>query len=126
MNAETSGLSAQVRALNKLGSYPSSMSNMRYDDTSVDKAAKAIVTLAINDGTGYIWHILNPNIKKIDEVAKVTKTDDETFDELLNANHLDTDVSIFSIYYRMTKDGLNLNFDTTKTVNELKKYDFTW
>lgn len=126
MNAETSGLSAQVRALNKLGSYPSSMSNMRYDDTSVDKAAKAIVTLAINDGTGYIWHILNPNIQRIDEIAKVTKTDDETFDELLNDNHLDTDVSIFSIYYRMTKDGLNLNFDTTKTVNELKKYDFTW
>ena len=125
MNSETSGLSAQIRAFEKLKCYPESMRNVLYDDTAVDKAAKAIVLLALNKGSNYVWHIINPNVHNIYDLVNVTQIDDKSFEEKL-ANNADTDTNILSIYYRMTKDGFNSKFDPTKTISVLDTLNFHW
>ena len=125
INAESSGLSAQIRALQELKVYPESMSRMVYDDTPVDKAAEAIVELAENAEAGVIWHILNPNVCGIQEISGGKEVSDEEFEGLLRDNS-NKDFSILSIYYRMSKDGFNLNFSTEKTVDELKSLGFEW
>ena len=50
-------MAAQLRAVRKLGVYPRSMREVRYDQTAVDLAAEAIDLLIERDGTGPIWHI---------------------------------------------------------------------
>lgn len=126
MNADESGLSAQLRALEKLGVYPESMNRMAYDDTPVDLAAEAIVALALNDGCGNIWHIMNPYVKAIAEVSDAKEIPDGDFNERLLKNIQDRDVSVFSMYYRMCRDGLNINFDARKTLKELGRLGFFW
>lgn len=125
MNADSNGMSAQIRAFNKLNVYPVSMKKAMYDDTSVDKAAEAIALLADGHGTGHIWHIMNPDAKTIREVSGANEVSDEEFDSILTNNH-DIDVNILSIYYKMAKEGFNTNFDPSFTVNILKETGFTW
>ena len=126
INAEENGLAAQIRALNKLKCFPASMNKVVYDNTPVDKTARAIVLLALTHGTGYIWHIMNPEIKNIAEVADCQEVPDDTFNELLTSYSSDRDVAIFSIYYRMLLDGFNPKFDFSKTVRELEGLGFHW
>ena len=126
MNADTNGMAAQIRALKKLGVRPKSMNRMRYDNTPVDKAAEAIVTLAEKRGTGHIWHIMSPNVKTIDEVADTKEIKDDEFLKVITKNSKDRDIAMLSIYYRMNKEGFNMNFDFSKTLAALKKSCFSW
>ena len=126
INADENGLAAQIRALNKLGVYPANMSDVCYDDTPVDKAAEAVVTLAVNDGTGSIWHIMSTNIKGIPELSDAKEVAEEEFIKRLTENGDDRDVAMLSIYYRMNKDGFNSKIDLSKTLGELNRLGFEW
>ncbi|MCR5507337.1 MAG: AMP-binding protein [Lachnospiraceae bacterium] len=126
MNADTNGLAAQVRAINKLKVYPENMGNVKYDDTPVDKAAKAVILLAKNCGTGKIWHIMSPDIKGISEVADAKPVSEQEFLDRLTESSGDKDIAMLSIYYRMNKDGFNPNFDFTMTLDELARLGFKW
>lgn len=128
INEDTNGRVALVNAIDKLGCFPESMSSLVFDNTSIDKAAEAIVTLAKEMGTGFIWHIMSDDLKFIDEVSttNLVKITDEEF-EIRVANYgEDRDVSIFTIYYDMFKNGFSNNFDFTETFNTLNSLGFYW
>ena len=124
INAETNGMNAQIRALEKLGVYPVSMKSAVYDDTSVDKAAEAIILLADKHGANCIWHIINPDVKDISKIAK--EVSDEKFEEILLKNAEDKDINMLNIYYRFAKDGFNTKFDASYTVSVLNDLKFSW
>ena len=126
MNADTNGMAAQIRALKKLGVRPKSMNRVRYDNTPVDKAAEAIVSLAEQRGAGHIWHIMSPNVKTIEEVADTKEIKDDEFLKVISKNSKDRDVAMLSIYYRMNIEGFNVNFDFSKTLAALKSIRFSW
>lgn len=126
MNADESGMAAQLRAFKKLGVYPASMADVVYDFTAVDEAAKAISLLAVNDGTGCIWHIMNPNVRGVEQLTDAAQVSDEQFAAALVADSADRDTAILSLYYRMKQDGFNTNFDMTKSLKELSRLGFAW
>lgn len=126
INENDSGLLGQKRAFEKLGVYPESMERMMYDDTPVDLAAKAIIKLARENGTGKIWHIMSPFLVPIKEFSKGEKISDDKFKQILLQNSKDRDVSFLSMYYRMIVDGLNTNFNMLATVKELENLGFVW
>ena len=126
MNAESSGLSAQIRALNTIGAYPKAMANMKYDHTQVDLAAQAIVLLAKTQEDDQIWHILNPNVQRIDEITNAKQVSNKEFDKLLASYADDKDANLLSLYYQMAKDGFNTEFSPKKTVEVLAENKFIW
>ena len=125
-NASESGMAAQLRAFSALSVYPESMSDVLYDSTAVDEAAKAVAVLAESEGTGHIRHIMNPNVKSIEQLTGASMISDAEFALKLSENSTDRDVAILSIYYRMKQDGFNTGFDITKTLGELTKLGFNW
>ena len=125
INADTNGLNAQIRALKKLGVYPASMRSVAYDDTSVDKAAEAIVLLADSYGTNCIWHVMNPNVTGISDFPDIREVPDSEFEEAM-LRCADKDVNVFNIYYRFAKDGFNTVFDMSYTVSRLSDSGFNW
>ena len=125
-NASESGMAAQLRAFSALSVYPESMSDVLYDSTAVDEAAKAVAVLAESEGTGHIRHIMNPNVKSIEQLTGASMISDAEFALKLSENSADRDIAILSIYYRMKQDGFNTSFDMTKTLGELTKLGFNW
>lgn len=125
-NAAESGLAAQLRAFGRLGVYPESMAGVRYDATAVDEAARAVTLLAEADGTGHIWHIMNPHVRSIEQLTGAAAVLDAVFAGRLAADSGDRDVAILSLYYRMQQNGFNSRFDMQKTLGELEKLGFAW
>ena len=72
-------MAAQLRAVRKLGVYPRSMREVRYDQTAVDLAAEAIDLLIERDGTGPIWHIMNPNVSTLEQLTGAKMVEDAAF-----------------------------------------------
>ncbi len=126
INADANGMAAQLRAFRTLGIYPESMSKVPYDITAVDEAAHAILLLAENDGTGHIWHIINPYVRDLAHLTGAEKVTDAEFLEKLAEHTADRDTAIMSVYYRMRQQGFNTNFDSAKTQSELSRLGFRW
>lgn len=126
INADASGMAAQLRAVRKLGVLPQSMAGVPYDQTAVDMAAKAIALLADSDGTGHIWHVMDPDVSRLEQLTGAQTIDDEGFAAKLAANSMDRDVAILSVYYRMKQNGFNVRFDSSKTQAELARLGFCW
>ena len=126
INAESSGMAAQLRAFRKLGCYPESMQNVPYDATAADKAAEAIVLLAEKDGAGHIWHIMDSSIRYLSELTNARPVSDTAFAKTLAEYSEDRDIAILSVYYRMARSGFNPRFDTDKSQKELKRLGFFW
>ena len=126
INAESSGMAAQLRAFRKLGCYPESMRDVPFDATAADKAAEVIVLLAEKDGTGHIWHIMDPDIHFLPQLTDARSVPDAVFAEMLAEQSEDRDIAILSVYYRMAKSGFNPRFDTVKSQNELARLGFAW
>ena len=125
-NAEESGLAAQLRAFKGLGVYPASMADVVYDFTAVDEAARAITLLAEAKGTGYIWHIMNPQVCGIGQLTGAEQRTDAQFAAKLTEKGADRDAAILSVYYRMKQDGFNTAFNMEKTLRELTNLGFKW
>lgn len=125
-NAEESGLAAQLRAFKGLGVYPASMADVVYDFTAVDEAARAITLLAEAKGTGYIWHIMNPQVCGIGQLTGAEQRTDAQFAAKLTEKGADRDAAILSVYYRMKQDGFNTAFDMTKSLRALERLGFAW
>lgn len=126
MNAETSGMSAQLNAIRKLGIFPESMRRILYDATAVDEAARAIILLAESFGAGYIWHIINPHARTLAQLTEANAVPDAEFISSLAANGTDRDIVIMSVYYRMIQEGFNSGFDSSATQETLEKLGFAW
>ncbi len=126
MNAESSGMASQLRAFRKLGVFPESMREVPYDATEVDLAARAVVLLAREDGTGHIWHIMNPDVACLERLTDARPAQDAEFADRLAALSTDRDVAILSVYYRMKQNGFNTRFASSKTQGELARLGFAW
>lgn len=126
INADSSGMAAQLRAIRKLGVFPRSMGAVPYDATPVDHAARAIALLAENDGAGHIWHIINPHFSTLAQLTGARMIDDMDFADLLAAGSADRDIAILSVYYRMAQNGFNVHFDAARTQSELALLGFSW
>lgn len=126
INADENGLTAQCSAFEKLGVYPESMSDVLYDFTAVDEAAKAITLLATHNGTGCIWHIMNPHVRGIGQLTGAAEVSDAAFATALAANSADRDVAILSVYYRMKQDGFSTAIDLSKSLQALASLGFVW
>ena len=126
MNAESSGMAAQMNAVRRLGMFPESMRGVPYDTTPVDKAARAVVLLAEKHGAGHIWHIMNPDVRFLSGLPGVRAVDDAAFEAALAENSADRDVAIASVYYRMNRQGFNTRFSSEKTRKELAELGFSW
>ena len=126
MNATSNGMAAQLRAIRKMGVFPECMRDMPYDATEVDKAAKAIILLAKESGTGHIWHIMNPRIGFLPQLTGAQMVSDAEFVDRLSEGMNDRDVAILSVYYRMAQAGFNTRFDSSKTQNKMEQLGFSW
>ncbi len=126
INAESSGMAAQLRAFGKVGVFPESMSRVPYDTTAVDEAARAVVLLSDQNGTGHIWHIMNPNVRFIQQLTTARLVPDEVFGAKLAEQRADRDVAMLSVYYRMSQAGFNTNFNSEATQKELARLGFVW
>ena len=126
MNADASGMAAQLRAFCKLGVFPESMRHISYDATAVDQAARAVALLAEQNSTGHIWHVMNPNVKTIQELTGARMVLDEEFIAKMTEQSADRDVAILSVYYRMNQAGFNPHFDSEKSQRELIRLGFEW
>lgn len=126
INAESNGMAAQLRAFRKMGCYPECMRDVPYDATAVDKAAEAIILLAEGDGTGHIWHIMDPRVSFLPKLTDGQIVPDAEFAEMLAAKSEDRDIAILSVYCRMAKAGFNSHFDFEKSQKELHRLGFAW
>ena len=126
INAESSGMAAQLRAFRKMGVFPESMRDASYDDTAVDMAARAIVLLAEADGAGYIWHIMNPSVRSIEQLTEAKMISDREFAARLSEGSADRDIAMLSVYYRMAQSGFNQRFDSNRTQSVLEQLGFGW
>ena len=126
MNADASGMAAQLRAFCKLGVFPESMRHISYDATAVDQAARAVALLAEQNSTGHIWHVMNPNVKTIQELTGARMVLDEEFIAKMTEQSADRDVAFLSVYYRMNQAGFNPHFDSEKSQRELIRLGFEW
>ena len=102
------------------------MRDVPYDTTAVDKAAEAIVLLAEQDGTGHVWHIMDPEASYLPQITDGQIVPDAEFAELLTKRSEDRDIAILSVYYRMAKAGFNPRFDTERSQKELARLGFVW
>lgn len=92
----------------------------------MDLAARAVVLLAREDGTGHIWHIMNPDVACLERLTDARPAQDAEFADRLAALSTDRDVAILSVYYRMKQNGFNTRFASSKTQRELARLGFTW
>ncbi len=125
-NPEESGMAAQLRAVRALGVYPRSMGAVPYDDTPVDLAARAIVLLSERFGAGSVWHIINPSVHTLGQITGARAVDDADFARQLSERLGERDIAILSVYYRMKRNGFNVNFDARHTQAALKELGFSW
>ena len=126
LNALSSGMAAQLRAIQKMGIFPEIMREVPYDTTAVDQAAHAIILLAKEDGTGHIWHIMNPHVRSLPELTQAHPVPNSEFAARLSSESNDRDIAILSVYYRMAQAGFNTRFDSMRTQAELEKFGFAW
>ena len=126
INAEENGMAAQIRAIGKLGLFPETMKDVPYDQTPVDRAAKAVSLLMEEEGTGHIWHIMDPHIRYLDQLTNARAVVDRAFAARLSDLKSDRDCAILSVYWRMRLNGFNTRFVFTKTLRELDRLGFVW
>ena len=119
-------MAAQIRAIGKLGLFPETMKDVPYDQTPVDRAAKAVAILMEEEGTGHIWHIMDPHIRYLDQLTNARAVEDRAFAARLSDLKSDRDCAIWSVYWRMRLNGFNTRFDFTKTLRELDRLGFVW
>lgn len=126
INPDENGMAAQLRAFQKMGIFPESMGDVPFDRTPVDLAARAAALLIKEDGTGHIWHIMNPHVTYLDKLTHAKPVSDEEFARRLSLLSSDRDTAILSVYYRMKQNGFNSRFDMSKTQRELARLGFAW
>ncbi len=131
INIGENGFVSRLKALFAIGVYPKSWEKLGLDFTAVDDCAEAFVKLLLTGMTGRIWHLISDKQITIPQICDILKiqanpVEDETFEKLLGSNMRKKDVSILSMYYRMIKEGMNLEIDNNLTCDTLRRYGFEW
>ena len=126
MNDEENGLLARQRALGTLRVYPACMADFEQDYTAVDECADALVRLMQARGTGYIWHLANPNTLSPRRFPCLRAVSDDAFDAACRKHCQSRAVTMLSMYVGMYRRGLRENAVCSKTVAALSQVGFCW
>lgn len=99
------------------------------DFTPVDECAQAYVKLVMSKKINNIYHLFNPNILYINDIARtlnlnIKHVEKMVFEQLLRNNINIKEVAVLSFYYVQQRNSENIQVDNSFTINLLKDLDF--
>lgn len=131
LNASENGLRKRLRGLLKIGITPRETDWAKIDLTAVDECADAFVRLIYSKKVNYIYHMFNPNVISMKEIAAycdktVEVVSKEEFRERVKDHLNDEEIASLSFYTEMLASSKQLHMDSTETVTALKELGFEW
>ena len=138
-NSTTNAFAQRMAAMMTLGAYPEKIKDMHIEFTPVDEAAKAVVLLSVNICGNSVFHIMNPHMVRLSDVAKTFTENgsvlipltNEQFHELLHADTEAAQAAREAFVNEIDADGTlqltgSAQVDCQESVNLLAKYGFQW
>lgn len=126
INPETNAFQNKIKEMIKLGYVPKSLKDFTFDITPVDLCADAIVKLVLYDIYNNIYHVLNDNELKIDQIKEILGELDIKLDYRDNFEKEDLRQSQWLINDFILKNKRKIRIDSTKTKKVLKDLGFQW
>lgn len=130
-NSDDNGFLHRVHAMLKLGLLNENMDKYPTDLTAVDECADAYVRLALTGNVNEIYHMINPNFLKTEDLFRLLgvpfrRVSTQETVETVFANTDDRDIHVYLFYLIISGRSANIEMNNSYTVSRLSEVGFKW